>query len=373
MIAGMLMVFFVMAGILALTSMVVAAVILAWQTSLLRKAGLLSCLAVVVDQGLPLRDEVGPIADGLLRRSPMKARRLMTLLEQGRPLVEALKETRLINDRQAIALGTAERAGSLGHALKAEAERLTRAGFLTSSVSISPTLTVVYFTAVPVVAFAILMFMSVYIVPKMKEIFRGFGVELPGVTVALISVTDLLVKYFYLLLPLGFLCVGGAIALVAALGSRILDLPSAIGFGYRRYAAPTLRAIAYAAEANRPLDDLFLADRGSPDLPFRLSKRLALDVSNGKDIWEALRNRRLIHTSEVKVLRSAQEVGNLPATLLSLADKVDEDRGRSLARVIEVAQPLIVLALGAVVLFINLGLFCPLIQLLNDQASGGAS
>ncbi len=45
-------------------------------------------------------------------------------------------------------------------------------------------------------------FFAFVIVPKWKDSFIGYGVELPGFQIILISVSDLLVNYWFISLPL---------------------------------------------------------------------------------------------------------------------------------------------------------------------------
>ncbi|QDT36174.1 type II secretion system F family protein [Stratiformator vulcanicus] len=354
-------VFFVFALVMMTTSMVVATVVLAWQTSKLRRANLLSCLAVVVDRELPLAGEVGPIVDALLKRSPQRARKLIGLLESGKSLSESLREVRLISDRQAVALQAAEASGNLSAALRHEADRMTRGRFLTSTGSSSPTLSVVYLFAVPCTALLIVLFLCYWIVPKYKAIFAGFGSALPQVFVILINAVDLLVNYFYLFF---------AIAILVSVFSfmSLSYFRNRFGFGWsnRRFASSICRAIAYAAKADRPLPELFTSDRPFSPLPPKLMARIAEQISQGKDPWDALHRRRILTGREAIACRTAQIVGNLPETLFELADVIDDNRARRRLACLEFVQPMLVVAVGLLVFFINVGFFMPLVKLLND-------
>ena len=65
------------------------------------------------------------------------------------------------------------------------------------------------------------------------------------------------------------------------------------------------------------------------------------------------------------LLTAAEQAGNLPWALDMLADRIDDRRQRWLAVVIEIVQPLFVIALGLLVLLVCLGMFLPLIQVVN--------
>src|SRR5690606_16478289 len=67
----------------------------------------------------------------------------------------------------------------------------------------------IYPVAVITVATCIVGFIMYYIIPKFKEIFLDFGVELPAITEVLINLSDWVVNYWYLIpvIPISMLIV----------------------------------------------------------------------------------------------------------------------------------------------------------------------
>ena len=74
----------------------------------------------------------------------------------------------------------------------------------------------------------------------------------------------------------------------------------------------------------------------------------------------------LITRPESTLLKSAQDAGNLPWALNQLADSLERRFAFRWMTTLEFLQPAVVLFMGFVTLFICLGMFMPLIKLLND-------
>lgn len=83
-------------------------------------------------------------------------------------------------------------------------------------------------------------------------------------------------------------------------------------------------------------------------------------VSEGKPIHAAFINHALIPPLVPRMLGIAEESGNLPSMLRQIADIYEEDMERVLASFATVAQPALLLLLGAIVGFVLLSVLLPL-------------
>ncbi|MFN9039686.1 MAG: type II secretion system F family protein, partial [Planctomyces sp.] len=91
------------------------------------------------------------------------------------------------------------KAGEAGGALEVILQRLAEFKEKAQSLKRKIVGAMIYPAAVITVAVAIVSFIMIWIIPKFKEIFLGFGVELPGVTVFLIDISDWMLNYWYML------------------------------------------------------------------------------------------------------------------------------------------------------------------------------
>jgi type II secretory pathway component PulF len=135
----------------------------------------------------------------------------------------------------------------------------------------------------------------------------------------------------------------------------------------RRHASLVLRCLATAAEGGRPIEKALktLADR----YPTRWVRRRLLaverEVDRGEDWREALLRRGLIRPADHEVLTSASGVGNLAWAMGDLADAIDRRRRLRFDLLTQVLWPIVVLAVGGLVLFLAIGFFSPLVELIG--------
>jgi protein transport protein HofC len=103
-----------------------------------------------------------------------------------------------------------------------------------------------------------------------------------------------------------------------------------------------------------------------PSMAMRVRLTMALDqISRGYPWPDSLADQGLLRRGELALVSSAQRVGNLPWALREVADGIERRLALKLQRWLEVLVPVAVLAAGTVVLFIVVGLFVPLIRLIE--------
>ena len=128
-----------------------------------------------------------------------KIGQLRLLMEQGHSLSSALSTVHdLLPDQTISAIRGAESTGTLPDVLIDEAKRISRSVHSSRSSGISAGSLIVMTMAICSIMSVMVLFLMYNIVPKFKEIFIGFGVELPAPTILLIHLSDWLVSYWYL-------------------------------------------------------------------------------------------------------------------------------------------------------------------------------
>jgi type II secretory pathway component PulF len=132
--------------------------------------------------------------------------------------------------------------------------------------------------------------------------------------------------------------------------------------------ATVLRALGrlFAAGRTAPQALEFL-DR-SDDLPPVVQRRLELAreaVEHGEPLDDSLRQAELLPPNLAPLVHAAERARTLPWALSELGDHLAGQAFRRVRRISLVAGPLMVVAVGALVAFIALGMFMPLIQLLT--------
>jgi type II secretory pathway component PulF len=101
----------------------------------------------------------------------------------------------------------------------------------------------------------------------------------------------------------------------------------------------------------------------------RAVRSIRPQIIAGKELSEVLDSTRQFTPDVIAVINTGEETGKLPESLAHLADDYDEQVATMVANLGQLVQPLIIMFLGAIVLFIILAVMMPLIQLISSLAS----
>jgi type IV pilus assembly protein PilC len=357
-----------------------------------RQDELLQVLATAVEANLPLapalraylrdrpREGEGHLWDALLlvlffpgdwlwlqRYSfDYRAEELADLLGAGVPLPDALREVRGIAPREVrVAAAVGESTGRLATCLRrADRERLAGAWL-----EIVPRL--LYPLVLLLFIMGITTFLMTFIMPKLERIFSDFGEELPEVTQRLVTFWEGVAEYQGL--------ISAATPLVLLLAAVLIADPTArwhlplFGRLYRwEIQGLVLRMLGNLLEVGRPVPESLTLLADSADLP-DVARRCLLSarraVERGEPLAEALRRAGLLPASMAPLVQAAGHAHTLPWALAELGDLLAGRAVRMARRASLVAFPVLVIAVGALVCFIILGMFVPLIQLLSRLSS----
>ncbi len=295
-----------------------------------------------------------------------RARYLAALLRSGVALPAALEQVRGLVPAGALPLiHVGHQSGVLAPALRQAASARERNG----QVGIDLTGKMIYLCLLILFGTGIVSGFMVWIIPSFVEIFRDFEVDLPVLTVLLISISNVLVQFFPLTVPLMMAAVLLFFyTLLRYVGLVTWDLPGTRRLMRRFDTAVILDALALVAARQRPMHEaLDCLARSYPKsgVRWRLA-RVVDEVSQGRDCWPSLQTHGLLGRADVVVLQSAQRVGNLA---WALAEAADSNRRRASYRLHALAQlafPPLILAVGGIVMFIVVAVFLPLITLIHS-------
>ena len=355
--------------VLAATQLAEAELQLSGSRRRAQEAELLWMLATSVVSHRNLADDVEAYARGSWGKRHQLLVELASRLREGMPRSELAVPQGLLSRTATLEIQAGLQSGKLAEALRSAAIKHTRQ-LTEGSHSLNAHAALTYPAAVLMVMVLILGFLMYYIIPKFKKIFDDFGTELPGTTVTLIHGSDAFVNYWYLAWPIIFLT-GGAVVVVAMAhyyGWRELWQRWAGRWMVRPHTSDVLRSLASTVAMNAPLDrglDPFVTSSG-PILLQRRAAAVRLALSQGEPCWELLAHEGFLKPKEVTLIEAAQRAGNLPWALDTLADSLDRRWLFRLATIMELLRPVAILFLGAIVGFVAIAMFMPLVKLLND-------
>lgn len=295
-----------------------------------------------------------------------KISQVASLLEMGQPLPTALEKTPGVVCREVILasqVGTAT--GTLAACLRSALPRRLAPLLLEMAPRFAyPLLLLTFLTGLA-------SFWGVYLLPKMERIYADFGQDLPESTRRLATIERSANLYF------GFvglvILLGALLAALFLASSRVRWYFPILGRIYRRQMqSHVLRMLGVLLNAGLTLPRALSLLADSTYFSSAVRERLracCLRLEGGEGLAPSMRQTGLLQPAMVPLLDAAQRVHNLPWAMTELGETLSERTVRSLSRLSQIVFPVLVMSTGAVVCFIVLGMFMPVIDLITRMAA----
>ena len=326
-------------------------------------------LAGLVGSGLPIERALSALADEaederqgqLIAAIRAEVNSGSTL---GRALAQHPQEFPAI-DRAVIAAG--EQSGHLGEVLNQlandlEDQQTLRAKLLSASL---------YPAIVSLVALAIVIFLVTSVVPQVARVFAGTKQQLPGLTVAMLTISDFVRAWGWVIL---LVLAAGAWSLRLALRQSAfrlrfdaawLRLPVigrlARGYNSARFAS----TLAMLTAAGVPI--LKALQAAADTLSNQALRADALEalvrVREGAPLGTALAQNARFPGLLSMFARLGEQTGQLPVMLQRAATQLSGEVQRRAMALATVLEPLLIVAMGGVVMLIVLAVLMPIMQM----------
>ena len=326
-------------------------------------------LAGLVSSGLPLERALTALSD---EAEDDKQRNLVASLRSevngGSSFARALSQhAREFSPIYTAVIGAGEQSGHLGMVLERLSDDLEEREALKSKLLAAA----LYPAIVTLVAIVIVMFLVGYVVPQVANVFAGTKRALPFLTVAMLAVSDLVRNYGWALAGvLVLIAVGTRLALRderlrEKFDAATLNIPI-IGRLARDYnAARFASTLAMLAGAGLPI--LKALQAAAETLSNRAMRADALDalllVREGAPLASALAQKKRFPGLVSMFARLGEQTGQLPVMLQRAAVQLSMEVQRRAMALATILEPLLIVAMGMVVMLIVLAVLLPIIQL----------
>lgn len=330
------------------------------------RRGLLWALTVAAERGIPLAQAARAFADERSLQLGLRASRLADLLEAGAPLPQALDLSRnAVSTDALLAARIGHELGMLGPALRMSLDHTEQVAGVMRRIMAD----FAYFVFVGWVGLMVITFMALKIIPVFQKMFDEFHLLLPQLTLLVIGAMRQWFVYWYLYLPppLLLFTAAGLVTLAYYAGWSRYEVPLFHRFWLRRESALVLRALAFAVRQQRALGPTVrMLSHQYPKVSVaqRLA-RAATAIDQGVPWCDALRQVGLLKDFEASVLRAAERVGNLAWALDEMADSTWRRFAMRLHAALGFLSPVLILIMGMAVASLVIGLFMPLIALIQ--------
>ncbi|HQS33027.1 MAG: type II secretion system protein GspF [Polaromonas sp. 39-63-203] len=326
-------------------------------------------LAGLVAAGLPLERALTALSD---EAEDERQRNLVAALRAevngGTSFARAMSQhPHEFSDIYIAVIGAGEQSGHLGLVLERLADDLEESQTLKSKLVGAA----LYPAIVTLVAIVIVMFLVGYVVPQVANVFAGTKRALPFLTVAMLSISGFVRNYGWAVLAA---LVAAAFAVRLALrqdsfrerfDATTLRLPL-VGRLARDYnAARFASTLAMLAGAGVPI--LKALQAAAETLSNRAMRADALDalllVREGAPLASAMAQKKRFPGLVSMFARLGEQTGQLPVMLQRAARQLSTEVQRRAMALATILEPLLIVAMGLVVMLIVLAVLLPIIQL----------
>ena len=329
-------------------------------------------------------------------------RQLATMMKAGVPLLQAFdivgrgnpnpSVTRLLNDiRTDVETGTSlnvafrkypryfddlycnlveagEAAGILDQLLDRLAVYMEKTEAMKSKIKSA----LMYPISVLIVAFVVTAVIMIFVVPAFKEVFANFGADLPAPTLFVIALSEIFVKYWWLIFGGLF---GGfyffmqawhrSKAMQMVMDRVLLRMPIFGTLVDKSCVARWTRTLATMFAAGVPLVEALNSVGGAAgNSVYRAATvQIQRDVSTGTALTEAMANVKLFPSMVLQMCAIGEESGSVDHMLGKAADFFEAEVDDMVAGISSLMEPIIIVVLGTVIGGIVVAMYLPIFKL----------
>jgi len=326
-------------------------------------------LATMIDAGLAMVQSLQALAEqttNKVMRDVVKD--ICVRVESGDSFSEALqKHPRAFNRLYTCMVAAGEKGGLLAEILARLATYLENTARLRKKVKSA----MMYPCVVTVVAIAITIFLLVKVVPVFGEVFSSFGAKLPGPTLFLINLSNVVKHYLlFILLGGGGLVYGWFYFIKTPMGRQFWDaqrikLPIFGSIAHKICLARFTRTLASLVRSGVPILEVLqiVAQTVGNVIMEKAIKAAALDIERGEGISTALGKHPVFPVMIIRMVTAGEQTGKLDNMLERIADFLDEEIETTLSGLTALIEPILIVFLGVVVGGMVICMFLPIFKL----------
>jgi type IV pilus assembly protein PilC len=326
-------------------------------------------LATMVDAGIPLVGALDILGEQVENKSFGEIiMKLRNDVETGSSLSDAIAKHKKVFSALFVNMVRAgESSGMLDEILDRLALYLEKTNSLQKKISSA----LIYPAVVSGMAVSITLLLLLKVIPIFKNIFSGFGAEMPKPTAVLIAISDGLLKYF----PI----VTGAMVIIALLVLKyvksekgrlrydglLLKLPI-FGVLFTKVAISKFaRTLSTLIKSGVPiLNSLEIVGKTAGNSAVESAvETVRNNVREGESIAEPLARSKIFPSMVVRMVSVGEQSGELEKMLSKIADFYDEQVDTSVSGLTSLIEPLIIAFLGIVIGTIVICMFLPIFKL----------
>lgn len=328
-------------------------------------------LATLVRAGLSIVECLNAVATQTENKSLAEAvKRVRMDVLSGSTLTDAMKQhPHIFNELYVSLVQAGETGGVLEQTLEVAASQFDKEAELRDKVKAA----FVYPAVVAVASVLVVIFMLVFIVPVFAKVYTQFHATLPPVTRLLVTLSDVVCHFWWIVLPCCYMVYRLLRAYVCTPGGRKrfdrlkLKVPL-MGKLMRKIAiARFTETLAGAIKAGVPILRA-LATSGQTSgnvIIMEAVNTVSAAVKEGATLSAPLEQTREFPPMVTRMVAAGEQSGNLDSMLEEITRFYNRDIEYTVGQLTRVMEPAMTVVVGGIVLFVLLALYMPVFNLTN--------
>ncbi len=301
-------------------------------------------------------------------------REVQTDIMKGETLANAMSRHKKIFPEIMVSMVRAgEASGKLEIAFERMAEHFEKAAATEGMVRKAA----MYPIIVAIVAVVVSVFMLVKVVPSYMEMFDSMDMELPGITKAVIALSDFIIAYWYIILVVIILLVVAIRAFKATEQGKMffsnlaIKLPLIGGLNVKTSCSLFARTLSTLIYSGLPLVEALdiVADTLTNYVYRKAVKKAADDVAQGIPLSVTLKKTKLFPPMVDYMIEIGENTGELEEMLEKLADYYDEEVKMTTETVMAALEPMVILVMAALVGILIAAVMSPMIAMYQQMGN----
>ena len=327
-------------------------------------------LAVMMKAGVPLLQSFDIVGRGHANASVGKLLMdIKTDVETGSSLAQAFRKYPLYFDALFCNLvGAGEQAGILDTLLDRLATYKEKIVAIKGKIKSA----LFYPISIIVVALVVTAVIMIFVIPVFKDLFKGFGADLPGPTLVVMAISDWMLANWWWLFPGGgfgiwffFYTWKRSVTMQRMMDRIILRVPVFGDVIRKACIARWCRTLATMFAAGVPLVESLDSVAGASGnyVYYEATKKIQAEVSTGTNLTLAMTNSQVFPSMVLQMVAIGEESGALDAMLSKVADFFEQEVDEAVESLSSLMEPMIMVILGGLIGGIVVAMYLPIFKM----------
>ena len=230
----------------------------------------------------------------------------------------------------------------------------------------------VYPIAIIVVAFAITAVIMIFVIPAFKELFSGFGAQLPAPTLIVMAISDIFVKWWWAIFGS---IIGGfwfffytwkrSEKMQSTMDRLLLKLPIFGSLIRKATIARFSRTLATMFAAGVPLVEALdsVAGAAGNRVYYDATKKIQSEISTGTSLTVSMQNTNVFPNMVLQMVAIGEESGSLDSMLGKVADFFEAEVDDAVGAISSLMEPVIMVVLGVLIGGLVIAMYMPIFMM----------